>query len=252
MASINSNPSLSYTDLYSSFTEVPSGYTLGQLEFGSNGKAFRLVKAGGSALVVGNTLQSSANATITDFDGLSVATAAAAGVSQLTLTLSGTGVTANLFDGGSLVIATSSTAVANIGEEYTIVGHTVASSSASCTFYLDRPLRLAVTTATTTVSIRRSPFSGVIQSTGTTATGTPVGVAIYEIPSAAYGWIQSGGVAGVLSDGSTFAVGSAVGPSVAAAGACGVIVAATARTFIGNSMSAASSTHAISVDMKLW
>jgi hypothetical protein len=251
MASINALPSLSYTDLYSSFTELPSGLYLGSLQFGENGKAFRLVKAGGSALVVGNTLQSSANATITDFDGLAVATAAAAGATQVTLTNGSTAVTANLLDGGTFVVSTSSTASANIGEEYTIVGHGTATGGASLLVFLDRPLRTALTTATTTVALRRSPWSGVVQSTGGAATGTPVGVAIYPIPASSFGWVQTKGVAGVLSDNSTFAVGSAVGPSVAVAGACGVIVAATARTFIGDSMSAANSTHAIQVNLRL-
>lgn len=248
MASLNQTPTISPIDLYSSFTEIPSGLQLGALQFGQNGKGFRLVKAGGSALVVGNTLQSSA--VNTDFDGLAVAVAAAVGVSQVTLTLGSTAVTANQFDGGDFVVSTSSTASANIGEQYTIVGHGVAASG-SCVFYLDRPLRTALTTATTTVALRRSPFSGVIQSTGGAATGTPAGVAIYAIPAAAYGWVQTKGTAAVLSDNSTFAIGSAVGPSVATAGAAGVIVAATARTCIGNSMSAANSAHAISVQLTL-
>jgi len=249
MASLNQTPILSTIDLYASFTEIPSGLQLGALQFGENGKGFRLVKAGASALVVGNTLQSSA--VDTQFDGLAVAVAAAAGVSQVTLTNGTTAVTANQFDGGDFVVSTSSTASANIGEHYTIVGHGTAISGASLVIYLDRPLRTALTVATTTVAIRRSPYSGIIQSTGGAATGSPAGVAIYAIPAAAYGWVQTKGTAGVLSDGSTFAVGSLVGPSVATAGACGVFVAGTARSYIGVSMSAANSTHGISVQLTL-
>ena len=73
MATLNAIPVLSYADLYSSFLEVPSGYTVGTLAFGSSGKAFRLVLNGAVLLIVGNVLQSSILDTA--FDALAVPTA---------------------------------------------------------------------------------------------------------------------------------------------------------------------------------
>ena len=249
MATINSVPTLSYTDLYSSFTEIPSGTMIGQLEFGSNGKAYRLAKVGAAALVVGNTLQSPA--VDTQFDGQAVAVAAAVGATQISITNGTTAITADQFDGGTLAISTNSASGTNLGDEYTIVAHTTGGSGATIIYYLDRPIRHAVTTATTTVAIRKSPWGAVIQSTGGTATGTPAGVAIYEAAAASYCWVQTKGVTSVLSDASTFAVGSLVGPSVSVAGAVGVFVAGTARTFVGFCMGAQNTTHTIPVQLLL-
>jgi hypothetical protein len=249
MAQISSNPIIGQFDPYSYGTVAIAD--VGQLMFGDSGKAFRFCYNATPALVVGNAIQSSANTTITDFDGLAVATAAAKGDTKVVLTNGNTAVTAGMLVGGSFVVSTSSTASANIGEEYTIIDHSTASGAGSLTVYLDTPLRTALTTATTTVALRKSPYYGVIQGTGGAATGTPVGIAIAPIPAANYGWLQTKGVCGALSDGSTFAVGSLVGPSVATAGAVGVFVAGTARTYIGFSMSAANSTHAISVQLTI-
>jgi hypothetical protein len=248
MSGINSSARISPIDLYSSFTELPGGMLLGQLEYGNQGKAFRLCKVGDTALVVGNVIQGPT--TDTQFQDLVVPTARAAGVSMITLTNGTTAITANQFDGGSVAISTSSTASANIGEEYTILGHSTAISGAAITLYLDRPLRTALTTATTTGVIVRSPYSGVI--VGATAmTGALVGVAIYPIPAAAYGWVQSKGVCAALSDNSTFAKGSGLSNSAATGGAVGVAVTGTTRAFVGNALEAQNSTHAIHVDLKV-
>lgn len=247
MARISANPVIGQFDPYSYGANAITD--IGQMIYGANGKAFRYVKAGASALVVGNTLQSSA--VDTQFDLMAIPTAAAAGAMSISVTNGTTAVTAGQFIGGTVVVSTNSASGTNLGEEYTILDHSTALSGGTLTLYLDVPLRTALTVSTTAVTMRRSPWNGVIQSTGGAATGTPVGIAISPIPASNYGWVQTKGVAGVLSDGSTFAVGSLVGPSVATAGAAGVFVAGTARTYIGFSMSAASSTHAIQVQLTL-
>jgi len=90
----------------------------------------------------------------------------------------------------------------------------------------------------------------------TTPTGVPVGVAIFAgaagsstVQSAC--WIQTKGLASVLSDGSTFAVGSAVGTPSGTAGAVTVYAAATTKTAVGDVLEAAASAHAIAINLRL-
>lgn len=246
MANLTSTRILSSVDLYASTTEVPSGYSLGDIQFGPNGKAFRLVLAGASALVTGNLLQSAANDT--QFDDMAVPAAVAINTWEqgVTITNGTTAVLANQFVGGSLVVSVTP----GLGEEYTIVGHGTATSGSAWVLYLDRPLRTAWTTSTK-VSVRRSPWSGVIQFPATTQTGIPVGVAQYAIPAATYGWVQTKGVGGVLSDGSTFAVGSEVGTPSGTAGAVTVYAAGTTHARVGTTLRAAASGKTIQVNLNI-
>lgn len=249
MANISGNPIIAGYDLYSSSANPITD--VGQLIFGDNGKAFRYAKAGATALVVGNLLQSSV--VDTNWTGVAVAVAAAAGVNQVSLTNGGTAVTAGMFVGGSFIVSVNSTAGTNLGDEYTIVGHTVdTTTSGTVVFTLDRPIRTALTVSTTKVTIRRSPWSGVLQCiAATSTTGSPAGVAIYAIPANEYGWVQTKGVAACLHDNSTFAVGSALSQSAATAGAVGVHVAGTNRFFIGHSMQAQASTTCGAVQLAI-
>ena len=112
MATISGNPTLSGYDLYSSSANPIA--EVGQLIFGDNGKAFRYVLAGGSALVVGNVLQSSA--VDTQFDDLAVAANVAAGQSQIVVTNGTTAVTANQYVGGTAEVSVTP----GLGDEYTI------------------------------------------------------------------------------------------------------------------------------------
>lgn len=241
MANISGNPILSGYDLYSS-SAIPIT-DIGALIFGDNGKAFRYALAG-ETLVVGNVLQSSV--VDTQFDDLAVAANVAIGERQIVLTNGTTAVTAGQFVGGTVDFSVTP----HLGGEYTIVGHSTATNGGSWTITLDRPLRVAITSAATKATVRRSPWSGVIQ-LPTTQTGTPAGVAIYAIASGEYGWVQTKGVAAVLSDNSTFAVGSALSNSVATAGAVGVFVAGTARSLIGHAMRASATGKTIPVQLLL-
>lgn len=244
MAKIAGYPTVTDADLYASFTTVPSGLSLGMRVPGQNGKEFALVLAGGSALVVGNLLQSAANDT--QFDDMAVPAAVAVGESSVTITNGTTAVTANQFNGGSLLVSVTP----GLGEEYTIVGHGTATNGSAWVLQLDRPLRTAWTTSTK-VSVRRSPYSGVIQFPATTQTGIPVGVAIYAIPAAEYGFVQVKGECSVLSDGSTFAVGSHVGTPSGTAGCITVGAAGTAKTIVGNARRAAATGKCIQVMLQL-
>lgn len=242
MASITGNPIISPVSLYSSSTVPDSSYELGQLIGGKNGKAFRYALFGELG-VVGDIMQSSA--VDTQFDDMAT-TAQAAGLSTVTVTNGTTSVTAGQFQGGTLAVSVTP----GLGEEYTIVDHGLATSGTTLTLVLDRPIATAWTTSTK-LTMRRSPYSGVVKCP-TSLTGTVAGVCVYPVASGAYGWLQVQGVCGVLSDNSTFAVGSDIGVPGAAAGSVGVNVAGTGKSnTVGRAMRAAASGKTIPVSLMI-
>lgn len=235
-------------DLYQSGgTTAPSGYGLGQINFGANGKIFRFGLVGASNLVAGNLLQESAEDTT--YENMAVGTAASAGDAFIQVTNGTATITSEQFIGGSIGVYTAGTVA--IGDEYTITGVTgTLTTGGALQVYTDRPLRFAFTTSAKVV-MKRSPFSGMIQFPASTQTGIPVGVAPFAITAANYGWIQSHGVVSVLSDGSTFAVGSDLGTPSGTAGAVTVYAAGTTHNRVGMSREAAASGHAISAFLQI-
>lgn len=241
-------------DLYAAQTTSPSGYSVGQKVYGPNGKIFRYALNGAVALLKGNLLQEAVNDT--QFDAMAVGTAGVVGDTFIQVTNGTTTVVPTLFAGGSIYTNTAGATV-TVGDEYTIldVGGTLTSGGA-LKVYIDRPLRYAYPTATTKVGMSKSPWGGVIQFPVTTQTGIPAGVAIYEIPASTatvfqYGFVQSHGVVGALSDNSTFAIGSMISPSLAVAGAVGVNVAGTTHGTVGWARHAAESTKVIPIFLQL-
>lgn len=238
---------LSFDDLYTSWDTLPSGYALGMKAYGVSGQIYRLALAGGSNLVKGNLLQNAV--ADSQFVGMSIPATQTAvtngGVQTVQVTNGSTVVTANQFDGGSLVVSTTPDG----GSEYTILGHTTdASGSGTLTLTLDRPIKASWTTSTK-VNMKRNPWSSVIQWPGT-ATGFPVGVAIYAIPTTKYGWVQTHGMCAVLSDATTFNAGTTIQGS-ATAGAVGLVSAATKIPDIGIANDTNSSTKWVSVFLQI-
>lgn len=177
------------------YSEVSSPeHKLGELYIDSQGRKFRYVQAGGTALVAGHLLQEPAEDT--NFRSMVVNAAAAIGATSISVTLGGTAVTANMFENGDLIVESGT----GLGQVFKIVRHDVqTSTTGSCTFYLDRPIVTALVATTSQVSVRKSAYDGVIDFP-TTPTGAPVGVALYPITASYYGWIQSGGDALALFD----------------------------------------------------
>lgn len=227
---------------YISQTVLGSGQALGDRIEGSVGKQFVRVKAGASALVVANVIQSPV--IDTNFNNLVVAAAAPIGAMQVTVTLGGTGVTLNQFQGGSFVVS----AATGIGQERTIISHPAqATTTGNVILTLDAPLAVALDT-TSTVTLRNL-YNGVIQAPATTLTGTPIGVAIYAIPASSYGWLQVQGEAGVLSDATSIIAGSQVATPSGTAGAATLGIAGLPN--IGIASQAASSAKCITVKLQL-
>lgn len=177
-----------------------------------DGRGFRYVKAGGTALVPGKLQQAAAEDT-SNFQDLAVAVNS---VGDTTVTTTSTvTLTANQLAGGFLVITTSTL---GLGGTYRIASHPAA-TAAVVTFTLDDPIAVA-TTGTVKIDVHPNPYSGVIVNP-TTPTSVAVGVAVHAIAASEYGWIQTHGPCAVLADGAN-AVGSAVVPSNGVAGVVAV------------------------------
>ncbi len=204
-------------------------HALGTLGFDKFGNKYRYVQAGAQALVAGNLLQEAAEDT--NYRSMAVDTAAAIGATVVSVTLGGTAVTANQFDEGQLVVESST----GIGQLFRIKSHQVqTSTTGSCDFTLDRPLKVALTTSSQ-VTVRKNAYDGVIQFP-TTPTGGAVGVALYAMTASYFGWIQSGGDATVLFDATDNSAADAQGitHSAGTAGAVKAMLAAdVADTVLG-------------------
>lgn len=155
--------------------------TIGQTK---DGRKFRYVKAGGSALVVGNAIQSPA--IVANHLALTPS-AFEIGATTVTATLGATLATANQYAEGYIGVDTTP----DLGHAYTISGHAAVAQSGVITVKLDPsdPIQVAWTTATR-VGLIANPYNGVIQFPVTTATGILVGVAVSTIAASNFGWIQ--------------------------------------------------------------
>lgn len=214
-------------------SDATQRHPLGLLALSSqgDGRKFRYVKAGAAALVVGNMIQ--APAQITDADQLAVQAAAAAGATQISVTTGGTNaIVANQYAGGWAVI----TVTPGLGYFYKIGSHPAAAITTTLVLTLGdgETVQVALTTSSK-VTLVPNPYGGVIQTPITTLTGIAVGAAIYPIAISEYGWIQSGGPAGVLIAG-TPGVGLAVVVPGTAAGVVVVDGAASATQVVGSMM----------------
>lgn len=188
-------------------------HNLGALAFDEFGNRYRYVKNGGVALAAGHLLQEAAEDT--NFRSMAVDTAAAIGATEVSVTLGGTAVTADLFKDGHLYVESST----GLGQHFRILSHEVqTSTTGSCNFTIDRPLKVALTTSSQ-VTVRKSAYDSVVDFP-VTPTGGAVGIALYAMTISYYGWIQSGGDVPALYDTQTNSAAdeSAIMPSRDVAG----------------------------------
>lgn len=213
---------------------------VGQRVVTPDGRVYRYCLAGGTALVPGKLYQ--APAQITNHQNLTP-TATAVGATSVTVTLGATAATLNQYAGGYLVV----TVTPGQGYQYLISGHAAADSSGTLTLNLADPIAVALTTSSR-VDLVLNPFSGVIVNPAT-VTSVPVGVAVYPVTAAYYGWLQTGGVANVLADGA-LTVGSLVAASDATAGAVEVASSATLN-IVGSAVTGVATTEYGAVKLTL-
>lgn len=144
---------------------------------------------------------------------------------KVTLTLGATAATANQYRGGFLVVNDNN----GEGQTLRIASHPAADSAASLAVTLEDGATVAITTASEVSLI--PPHGKDVIINPTTPTGAVVGVGLYTIAAASYGFLTAKGLTSCLADGAV-TVGSAISPSNAVAGAIenGVI----AQGFVGN------------------
>ena len=202
--------------------EAAPSHALGEKMFTPDGRAYRYVKVGALALVVGNVLQGIAEDT-----GEQGLTPVAADAGALTITTSAITVTKDQYAGGFVIV----TVTPGLGYQYKIKSHP-ASTAAACVITLEDPIQVALTT-TSRIDLVPNIYSGVIQSLAATSDAI-VGVAVCPITALYYGWIQTNGVASVLADGA-LAVGDSIFASDNLAGGAesGVNAATEALPYIG-------------------
>jgi len=199
---------------------------LGARAVASDGRVYRYALAG-ETLVPGTLLQGPIEHT--NHQNLAPTANAALGATTFTVTLGATAATANEYAGGWAII----TQTPGQGYQYKIKSHPAADSSATLALTLEDPLQVAITAAASKVDLVQNPYSGVIINPST-ATSCPVGVAVYPITSAYYGWIQTGGVATVLAADGAVVVGTNVTASNATPGA--VEAAAGVQAVVGTAV----------------
>lgn len=226
MSKLSGYTTIEAQGLYTSSSTKEHAY--GQRGLTNDGREFRYCRAG-ELLVTGDLYTNAA--VNTNFNGMTVQAAAAIGDSAIAVTLGGTAVTANMFDEGYLMVYGGT----GIGQQFQIKSHTVqATTTGTCTFTVYGKLAVALTTADSKITVIKNPYVDIVK-VPTTPTGIPVGVAQYAIASGEYGWIQTSGLAGVLSDATvTGADTSGMSPSTTTAGTATLAVTTDAR--IGNSL----------------
>jgi len=185
------------------------GTDLGAFATSGDGRGFRYVLAGATALVSGKLQQASAEDT-TNFQNLTCAVSAV-GATSITTTTTVT-VTINQLAGGFLTVTSATTGA---GFTYKIKGNTAATAAVT-TIYLEDPIVVA-TTGTVKIDMILSPYTNVIVNPAT-ASSVPVGAAVYNITAAQYGWVQTHGQCSLLADG-TVVVGTSLAASNGTAGA---------------------------------
>lgn len=206
----------------------------------ADGRRFTIVQNGAVALVSGVLVQSPASIGA-NHTGLTCATAAI-GATQITVTLGGTAVTANQYQGGYAVVSAGT----GIGQTLRIASHPAQSStSGTVVLTLEDPLSVATAVADSKVSLTLpqygSPNGAALTTSGvvvcpTTLTGRVIGATISPIPAStsttlSYGFIQTNGAVAVLNQGGT-AIGLDLMPSASVAGAVCTYVVAT-KTRVG-------------------
>lgn len=228
---------MSPQDVFS--TSSTQGTTLGARSTLGDGRVFRYCLAGVTALVPGKLQQASAEDT-SNYQNLA-ASAAAIGAVQITMTTSTTA-TASIFAGGYLVVTTGTGA----GYTYQIGGNTATAGAAGLVVTLNDPLIVATDT-TSRFDLIPNPYASVVVNP-TTATSAPVGVAVFAVTAAQYGWIQTQGAVGILADGSV-TVGTQV---VASNGTAGAVEALTGvQAIVGTALTGAATTEYGNINLNL-
>lgn len=221
----------------------PNVDTLVGQRFDTNdGRELVFVRNGAVALAAGVLVQSAAETTAHQKLAMTVPTAtpATAGLFQVLVTNGATVVKQNIYAGGYLIVASGT----GIGQMLRISSHQAAAASATFIVTTADPIQTTLD-ATSKISLLANPYADVIISPSSTATGGPVGITLYGIPTstaptwdgtsgalttngtAQYGLLVSHGPATCLIDSTVTNVGYPLGVSKTTAGTLGVATLTT-------------------------
>jgi hypothetical protein len=202
-------------------------------------KTYRAVKFG-EAVTAGKLVQ--APAVDADFEDLVVAGDVEVGARAIAVTLGASGVTANQFEGGTVYVTNE----AGEGVAYTIDSHLAADPAAVLTLTIREDVTVAMTDATTVVTMLANPFVDVINAP-TTLTNKVLGVAVSTAAAGDFGFIQTKGMSPVLAGG-IVAANTAVYASGSVSGA---IAAAANGKIVGHTVVATVDTEYKMLDLDL-
>lgn len=146
----------------------------------SDGRELALVRNGAVALSPAKVVQSRPEVTGHEKLAMTVPTAqpATAGSFAILATNGATVVNVNQYQGGYVVVASGT----GIGQFLKIASHQPAAASATFVVTLEDPIQTTLD-ATSTISLMPNPYDGVVVAvaSGSTQTGSPVGITLYNI-----------------------------------------------------------------------
>ena len=180
-----------------------------------DGRVFYYAKNSSAAITTAGKIVDGVAAVAAHDMDVPATAATAVGSTTISLEVPTTDLTKNQYADGYLCINDGP----GQGEVYRIKSHPAhdASADATCVFTIDEPdgIRTALTTASL-FGIIYNPYTNVkiIDGDGTMTTG-PLGVTTIPVTASYYCWIQSAGIASVLSGAAVAVVGDAVGVSQA-------------------------------------
>lgn len=171
-------------------------YALGCRYKKPDGRVYHYVKAGGADLVAGNLIQSAAlQGALTTVQADLTPAACAAGTYFVTAAIDTTEQPKDTFKDGWIAITDGDAANA-MGDLYRVKTHPLSATNIILELY--EPLKRAITTSSR-VGLLGNIYKNVIQAPVTTPSGVVVGVAPTIITTLYYGWIQTWGIANILS-----------------------------------------------------
>lgn len=205
-------------------------------------RAFKYALNGAVALDPGKMCQGAAP--VANHLNCAVAAAAGAGSNTVTVTLGATALSANAYAEGWLHVND----VNGEGQCYRIKSHPSALSAGTVVVTLYDEIVTALTTSSE-VTLTANLYSGVVIAPNTGLTSAAVGVPLIPVTAAHYFWIQTKGVAAVLTQG-TVVIGQKVGLGGTADGACGPVASDVTDTW-GRVVRVNASTDYSLIDLKL-
>jgi hypothetical protein len=191
-------------------------FELGTLWAPNNDKfhrKFRYCKNGAVALAKAKLIQSAAQDT--DYNNVDIGGAAAIDQKTVTVVTTVTSIATDLYKDGFFNVNDAT----GEGEVYSIASHT---SGTTPVITLGEDLRVALASGSE-FSLVHNPWAGMVITPTTTYTAAPAGVPLFAVTAAFYFWVQTGGVASILSA-TTLVVGESAGAQgTNVSGAVGVV-----------------------------